>query len=375
MALVFQDNFSNTTSNVDLVDQVPDVMGTDWLNLFNDTGIGTVIWGLPSDDNVGASNNDGDKGILLHANYGTVGSASLDAELGFANKRDESGKIALIVARYIDGSNYIAVTIGLHTDDKVKLYKVVAGTPTLLATSTNAPSGGDSIKLELRGMTWKVYIGGSQVISVTEAALALRGKTAFGLGDVHEDFSNADVNTFLVWSQVIVTEVIFNELTGDIGQLTGIINGLLVPKGPLVGIINQLTSTINGIAIIGGPLVGVIAQLTGTINGVSKLFVGTLDGILDQLTGVFMGDADVVGPLIGNIIQLSGNIQGNAPPAGPFDGIINQLAGSIFGAGSIVLANVNLTLTLSEVTDDRLTWYDAPPTPGTWTFKPIIKPS
>lgn len=374
MALVFQDNFSLGTDNVDIVGNTPDVAGTDWLSLFNDSGIGNVIWSLPAGDNASSSLDETDVGILLHANYGTVGSASLDAELGFANKRNEVDKITFIVARYIDSNNFIAVNISAHSSQKVRLYKVVAGTTTLLGTSTNTPSAGDTIKLQLRGSTWKVFFGAVEEISITEAALALRGKTGFGAGDIHNHFSGADIHRVNVWSQAIVTEIIFNELVGDIGQLVGNMVGVLIPEGTLVGDIGQLVGVINGVAIIGGPLNGDIGQLVGNIIGNVKLFVGTLDGDIGQLTANLDGLVEVSGALIGDIVQLNGNIIGDVEVTGALIGIINQLSGSILGF-DVHTDSVTLSLDPSEISDFRLTWFRVAPTPGVWTFKPIIKPS
>lgn len=86
-----------------------------------------------------------------------------------------------IMGRLTDVDNFYAVRISTGTD-KVKLYKKVSGSFTLLDSGTTSLTSGDTIKLEMIGTNIKVYINGTEEISSTDSSLSSVGKPALGHG-------------------------------------------------------------------------------------------------------------------------------------------------------------------------------------------------
>ncbi len=64
----------------------------------------------------------------------------------------------IVVFRYQDASNFYGLVVTAHNSHKMRLYKVVGGTNTLLGTSNNTPDlTFSSFKIEARGNVIKVY--------------------------------------------------------------------------------------------------------------------------------------------------------------------------------------------------------------------------
>jgi len=230
-ALVFSDDFSQAVTNLDdITTLTPVIEGTSYIQLLNTTGVNYGI--RIANDSIGIVSNGTDTGMLYHLNYGVVGKADINIVAQTSavdNSPDDYGWIA---ARYIDSDNFIAVSITNNTTSKVQLWKVVAGTGTLLGTQSSSVIGEtDTIKLELRGTVWKVFIdkgsGFVEEISVIETDLALKGLSCIGSGNIHNaTWPTADPTTASQFSTIKVTEI------GDIPIIPGLIGfGVNTPAG------------------------------------------------------------------------------------------------------------------------------------------------
>jgi len=203
--IVFQDNFDHDNVS-DIVGTTPDTTGISWLELFDDSTTFLTINTATTICTAAASSSN--TGILIHANYGPIGSANVEVTATMTNLSNLSDALAHLVARYVDSLNYVTVTMTDNGTEKMRLYKIVAGVKTLLGTSINTPSDGDVIKLQLIGTAWKVFNGEVEEISVTESDLSLAGKSGIGVGDIEDDFSGADVvSANPQFGQFIVEEI------------------------------------------------------------------------------------------------------------------------------------------------------------------------
>lgn len=204
----FDDIFSHDSVGTDLAGTTPAPTGTSWISRFNDS-VGSQFMQLQTGGfmwcSVGATGVAG--GIFLEADYGSVGSPNVDIESVvdiFGTLGVNAG--AWMIARYQDSSNYIGLYITNNATEKMKLYKVVSGTVTLLGTSSNVPATGNTVKLQLRGTAWKVFIGTTEEISVTEGDLSASGTSGLGVGDIHNNHAGRAVENSFGWDQFIVTE-------------------------------------------------------------------------------------------------------------------------------------------------------------------------
>lgn len=184
--IVFHDNFDHNDGSA-IVGTTPDIKGTSWLSLFDNIGGSLIISSSEVVHDIGIS---GGAGELIHANYGTVGSADVEIIGVMSNISSDPTQLGQLVARYFDSGNFITVSITKDATEKMRLYKIVTNTRTLLGTSTNIPSDGDTIMLQVIEDAWKVInvTTGITEISVTEPNLSVEGKSGYGVGNIDLHF-------------------------------------------------------------------------------------------------------------------------------------------------------------------------------------------
>ncbi len=107
------------------------------------------------------------------------------------DERDTTSTITPIylMVRVADVDNWYGVAryrSGATPTNNCVLYKMVAGTPTSLATDNFAISNGDTLKLEAIGTALKVYHNGSEVtnLSTTDSSITAAGYFGIGMGSV-----------------------------------------------------------------------------------------------------------------------------------------------------------------------------------------------
>ena len=99
-----------------------------------------------------------------------------------------------IMGRFVDTSNYYRAYIN-SVSQLLILDKIVAGVTTQLATFAGGyvENTDYTIKLDLSGSAIKVYVNGTQRISVTDSALAAAGKPGF-----YTDYGNGTWNDLVI---------------------------------------------------------------------------------------------------------------------------------------------------------------------------------
>lgn len=75
------------------------------------------------------------------------------------------GKVIRLVARYTNANNYLMAII---TTTDYRLYKNVADAATLLGTYSAIPATGDRVRLDMLGSSVKLFVNGTERLSVTE---------------------------------------------------------------------------------------------------------------------------------------------------------------------------------------------------------------
>ena len=200
--VIFEDNLIGA-SGTQLDAHVPDSVGTGWTAL-NTTGSKIVLTG----DGTAASTGDKNGAGVLYSANPAPSVADVDIILDMDEVDHSSDDATVLVFRYQDASNFYALWITSNSTEKMKLYKVVSGTPTLLGTSANRPGKYFvSFKIEARGNSLKMYEDPDQkgewdlVIDVTDSAISAAGKVGYGLGNV------------IIPGDDIRANIIFNKIT------------------------------------------------------------------------------------------------------------------------------------------------------------------
>ena len=203
--VVFSDGFTNGSNGDNLTTVTPDTAGTSWIQLFNDTSETlTKVTG----DLGRISANDLNVGIIYQANYGASVETDMDIEIDI-NKGDNGADDTLwVIFRWQDINNFGAFWIHQDSADATKLqfHKVVSGTHTALGTPEDTAGTGDVVTVKLRGDDWTVFKNSVEITGLAETVtdLSSAGKTGWGLGAIHSDYSghdcdvNWEINSFKI---------------------------------------------------------------------------------------------------------------------------------------------------------------------------------
>ena len=186
MAVEFLDNFTELTTDTALPAHAPDtdVPAAGWAVTQINTTVDLVAaqatdTAQASADDIAGSTNG------IYGVTGTLSDADYDVEVTVKAAQTGSGDDhAGIAGRYTDGDNFYGVLFfQTGSANRINLFKKVAGVLTSLATDTTTVLVADDVvKLEMRGVTLKVYVNGVEKLSVTDSGLASAGKALLGLG-------------------------------------------------------------------------------------------------------------------------------------------------------------------------------------------------
>lgn len=127
-----------------------------------------------------------DNTVVVGTGYGVrdFGYADVTVSAKIVSDLTTSGATAGLMLRFQDGSNF------LYFDGRSgggQLYKVVAGSSTVLITSSSAFANGDTVSVKMIGSALTLYKNGTQVGTATDAALST--KTKHGLRGVANGFA------------------------------------------------------------------------------------------------------------------------------------------------------------------------------------------
>jgi hypothetical protein len=203
MAEVFNDTFA-ASNNTELKNHTPTSVGTGWTERVNDSTRRLSILA----NAVSASGFSSGSTILYTADYTSVG-AEIDVAMRIVSLYGGSDGPVYLIARYQDANNFYGLRITREATEKAKIFKVVSGTATVLATTSTTPSNGDTLKLEVIGSTLKAYINGSEVASVIDSSITAAGPGGLGWGNIALDSSVDDVN-----GNNTVDDFVVNETAG-----------------------------------------------------------------------------------------------------------------------------------------------------------------
>jgi len=183
--VIFEDNL-NGANGTKLDAHVPDTAGNGWSFLI-DHGRDIFLGG----GGTARSNAVGRSTAILYAASPAPTQADVDITVDMDRLDASSDDSTIVVFRYQDASNYYGLRITSNSRSRMRLYKVVGGTSTLLGTSSNKPDiSNTSLKIEARGDTLRVYEdrnlngGWNLEIDVTDSAIPDAGKVGYGLGAV-----------------------------------------------------------------------------------------------------------------------------------------------------------------------------------------------
>ena len=211
MGVVFSDTFTGT-NGTDLPDHTPDT-GTGWTE---EEKTGTQVLEIFS-GKCEASNAEADDRATYSAQPDpTV--VEYDVEFVFYQASGVNDEPSHLFARFTDTSNYYLATVYSdgQTDD-YKLNKTVTGSFTELASLDEAIIiGGETIKLQVRDATKKVFNGETEKLTSTDNALTSAGKAGISVGNTLVSTDDIDftqnIDDFKVTEQAVVADPIPNRL-------------------------------------------------------------------------------------------------------------------------------------------------------------------
>lgn len=149
MTLVFQDNFTEATTDTVITSHTPDT-GTAWIEQFNDTG-GGVINVLTADSaavpDISAPNDE-----MVYLTDPAPTEADVTVQCVYFDFSSGGDDPFGVVARHQDDSNYLACgPIIRFQNPDLFLVECIAGTRTAIASYDAGINNGDGLKLTLVG--------------------------------------------------------------------------------------------------------------------------------------------------------------------------------------------------------------------------------
>lgn len=213
MAVIVEDNFTEL-SDTDLASHTPSPTGTGWTEEVNDTTASDFVV-FEATDLLGIDVTQGSRQIIMTAQPDpTNNEYDVEVDLTIIDATGSDDPSILIGRLTASNTMYggFSVNTGVGTDTH-KLFKIIAGSVTELASTTSNMSDGDVMKLEIRDATKKLFKQGSELISSADNVITLAGKAGIAVGDVF--VPGHDVSLEWRWDNFKVTEV-----AADGGTLT-----------------------------------------------------------------------------------------------------------------------------------------------------------
>ena len=183
MAEKVRDTFTESGLDVDLDLHTPDT-GTSWVELANTTTAGDAVV-REATDLVEADVSENDVHIVYAARPAPT-DAEVMIELEIVTAPTDTGtRTFSFIGRYADSNNYYLVRIVslVHLDDSVKLFKVVSGTPTELA-SFDATEIEGLVQFIITDTKKSVRINGIEILSSSDNAITAAGDVGFAWGNI-----------------------------------------------------------------------------------------------------------------------------------------------------------------------------------------------
>ncbi|HLP86575.1 MAG TPA: tail fiber domain-containing protein [Candidatus Paceibacterota bacterium] len=210
---VFADDFTEAVTTT-LASHTPVGTGTSWTMLIQN---GTATLRAQNTGKVDVTATLADMGVLYTAD-GTYTSADYEVKVT-ASVIDTSDDVAIIAARIQDANNMYLFKFSGTAANNV-LYKRVAGTWTVLGTSTIGVTAGSIVKLRVTGSTITAYRGDTLMISASDSSITNAGKAGLGAGNITVSTDDPDTTWDLDDFTVTNYETSLNSAifaTGNVG--------------------------------------------------------------------------------------------------------------------------------------------------------------
>ena len=169
--IIFNDTFTDTGGTL-LTAHTPTPTGDGWTQ--NWTAGGNLEIDINDLDHSGG-NADGGIGIANPAP--SLADYNVTATYSSADSVDDS---VVLIGRYQNNSNFYAFR--WTTTTRHDLYKVVAGSDTLLNNTCSNPAASDIVTLSFKGSVISVYINGALTCTATDSDISSAGYGGLGIG-------------------------------------------------------------------------------------------------------------------------------------------------------------------------------------------------
>ena len=202
--VIFSDAMTEGADTI-LTSHTPDT-GTAWVESVNTTTASNA-YVFAATDTAGIDASENSKAVIMTVTPAPSG-VNYDVELDVAALYSGAGTDdpMFVIGRYVDSSNFYAIQIKKNAiNPNIELYKYVAGTATSLGTYNVNLTATDTLKLEIRDATKKVYINDVEQISSVDNALTAAGTAGWGVGSLingTDDLKNQwQIDNFIVTEQ------------------------------------------------------------------------------------------------------------------------------------------------------------------------------
>lgn len=207
MAIIVEDQFTEASA-VALTAHTPSPTGTSWTE--EDHQNTAVINDNATNDYIVASATQTAAGQVCSAQPNpSVAEYDIEwqckvADTGTATRQQR------LIARWVDVNNHYGFRVlpDGHASNAYRLYKVVSGTLTELATVDGTTAVDDVFVFEIRDATKRVLKNGSEILTTSDNELTGAGKAGVGMGryTLVETTGNMNVGA-MAWDNFKVTEV------------------------------------------------------------------------------------------------------------------------------------------------------------------------
>jgi len=182
MAVIVEDPFT-VASDTNLQDHTPSTTGDQWVQEFNDSTAKNFVVEEATDDlDVG---NEASVAIIVTSRPNpTVVEYDIEMNIKSSNYGADTRPFILI-ARFTDTSNMYG--LGNYRSPvaaDAKIWKLVSGTPTELASGDTGWANGVVIKAKITDATKKLFKDAAEILSSSDNALTSAGRAGIGGGDV-----------------------------------------------------------------------------------------------------------------------------------------------------------------------------------------------
>ena len=207
MAIVVEDNFNIPAGpDVHLSDHIATVTGGQWA-LFDNTTF--VILEIQAVDDYVEPSSNASSGREIYASKPDPTEADVDVQVEMQQVDSNSDDDPFFVfARATDTDNLISLGAYRNSvNNNFQIHEKVSGVDSLIASANATISGGDKIKLELRGTTAKGYHdSGSGFVEILSGTVTGAAAGACGLGVGNLWSGNDDVRRLWHFDNYLVEE-------------------------------------------------------------------------------------------------------------------------------------------------------------------------